>query len=79
MAKAKPEGSTPAPQITFDEKEIQGVADFVNYVYNNAVFTQKPVEAMKLTKLLNHMHHHIKKMEDHVFDPSTFVVTESKK
>lgn len=79
MARAKPEGSETIPQITFTEKEVQSVADFVNYVYKNASFTHKMDDSLKLVRMLNAMQSHIKKMEDHIFDPSTFTVQESKK
>ena len=55
-------------QISFTEKEIQSVADFVNMVYTKANFNFNSKEAMSYSKSLAEMHETIKKMEAHKFE-----------
>jgi len=55
-------------QITFTDKEVQVVADFVNFVYKKAKFDINSAEAMKYSASMNSMHTVIKKMEAHIFE-----------
>lgn len=56
------------PDITFTEAEVQGVAEFVNFVFKEARFDIVCGDARKLTAHLNHMHHIVKKMESHIME-----------
>lgn len=58
------------PQLTFTEAEVQGVADFVNFVYRNGDYKLNMADARKLTSMLTAMHHHIAKIEKYIFEYS---------
>ena len=55
-------------EMTFTEKEIAGVAEFVNFVYGKAKWDITTKETQQLSKYLAHMANHIKKMDDYKFE-----------
>jgi len=56
-------------QLTFTEKEVSQVAEFVNFVYSHASWSFKDtVTANKLHHHLVNLSNHIKKCEDHIFE-----------
>lgn len=56
---------------TFTEQETKQLAEFINYVATNAEFPncKKPLEARKVTAMLNHMAAHLRKCESFMFEP----------
>ena len=60
-------------QVTFTEKEVQGVAEFVNFVYQKASWNLSTKENQLLSKYLSVMAQHIKKMDDHILELKSVV------
>lgn len=58
----------PIPEISFNEAEVQAVADFINYCYKNGTYTMGMDGAVKLNKMLSAMHNHVTKIEKYIFE-----------
>jgi hypothetical protein len=62
---------------TWTDAEVQAVADFVNYVHENATFPEMKTakQARELTNSFNYMANHIKKIEGYIFEVLAVVDT----
>lgn len=58
----------PLPDITFAEAEVQKVADFINWVYQNGTYPMKMSDIKKVSGMLNDMHAHVAKIEKYIFE-----------
>jgi hypothetical protein len=56
------------PSISFTEKEVQAVADFINYCYQKAEFKGSMTELAKVNKMFSEMHGHVSKIEGYILD-----------
>lgn len=58
----------PLPEITFAEAEVQKVADFINWVFQNGTYAMKLGDMKKVSGMLNDMHAHVSKIEKYIFE-----------
>lgn len=56
------------PQLTFTESQVQKVADFINFMYQNADFKGSMQVFKKVNSMFADMHEHMKMIEAHIFE-----------
>jgi len=69
--KKSPLKNTPrnSPALTFTEAEVQAVADFVNFIYQNATFDNMTSKgAQQYSAWLANIHQHVKVCEAHIME-----------
>lgn len=58
----------PLPTLSFNEQEVQKVANFINHVYLNAEFKSGMKGFKDLNQMFADMHQHVSKIEKYIFE-----------
>jgi hypothetical protein len=56
------------PQLTFSDSDVKNLKAFLEFIRDNATFKTSLEEALLLTRYVQFMQSHIRKVHDHVME-----------